>query len=112
MRLFLVFILCACGIFSNAQEKKTKASYVDLNYFRGNIALHNDDILHLISGHPEGVIISWNKKTFGHNEWEQRFNYPDYGISFSYQDLKNSNLGLNYDERVLPSIMNESQCWG
>ena len=39
--------------------------HIDLNYFKGNIALHNDDILHLINGHPEGVIISWNKKTFG-----------------------------------------------
>ena len=71
-------------------------SYFDVNYFSGNIALHNDDILHLIKGHPEGVIVSWNKKTFGNKAWEQRYNYPDYGVSFAYQDLKNDVLGNNY----------------
>jgi hypothetical protein len=72
------------------------SSYIDVNYFKGNIALHNDDILHLINGHPEGVIIGWNKKTFGENEWEQRYGYPDYGVSFAYQNLKNDVLGNNY----------------
>ncbi len=85
---FLIFFLYS-------QEKKND-SYFDLNYFRGNIALHNNDILGLISGHPEGVIFSWNKKTFGENEWEQLYNYPDYGASFIYQDLKNQNLGNNF----------------
>ena len=79
-----------------SQEKQTSSSYIDINYFSGNIALHNNDILHLIQNHPEGAIISWNKKTFGHEDWEQRFNYPDYGISFSYQNFKNSVLGSNY----------------
>lgn len=96
MRQLLFFIFFLCSFFSFSQENKTSSSSFDVNYFKGNIALHNDDILHLIKGHPEGAIISWNKKTFGHSDWEQRFNYPDYGISFSYQDLKNSELGLNY----------------
>ena len=80
---------------SLAQEINTN-SYFDINYFKGNIALHNNDILHLIKGHPEGLIFSWNKKTFGENAWEQRYNYPDYGVSFTYQNLKNDVLGNNY----------------
>lgn len=83
------------GFLGFCQETKNSA-YIDVNYFKGNIALHNDDILHLITGHPEGVIISWNKKTFGENDWEQRYNYPDFGISFAYQNLKNDVLGNNY----------------
>ena len=95
MRLFLTYVLIVvCGI-SFAQEKQY-ASYFDVNYFKGNISLHNNDILHLIQGHPEGVILSWNKKTFGFKDWEQRYNYPDYGVSFAYQDLKNEVLGNNY----------------
>lgn len=95
MRLLItcVFILY-CSI-SFAQEKQY-SSYFDVNYFKGNIALHNDDILHLIQGHPEGVILSWNKKTYGFKDWEQRFNFPDYGVSFAYQNLKNEVLGNNY----------------
>ena len=95
MKYILTYILFALGFLGFSQEPQ-KPSYIDFNYFKGNIALHNDDILHLITGHPEGVIVSWNKKTFGESDWEQRFNYPDYGISFAYQNLKNDVLGNNY----------------
>lgn len=74
-------------------QDKTHSSYLDLNYFRGNIALHNNDILHLIQGHPEGYILSWNKKTYGFSDWEQRYNYPDYGVTYVYQNMKNDVLG-------------------
>lgn len=95
MKLFLayVFILVSLSVFS---QEKQHTSYVDVNYFKGNIALHNTDILHLIKGHPEGVILGWNKKTYGFNNWEQRYNYPDYGLSFIYQNLKNDVIGSNY----------------
>ena len=95
MKYFLTCILFVLSFLGFSQETQ-KSSYVDVNYFKGNIALHNDDILHLITGHPEGVIISWNKKTFGENDWEQRYGYPDYGVSFTYQNLKNKVLGNNY----------------
>ncbi len=94
MKIKLGCILVLVSLFSFSQEK-ANTSYIDVNYFSGNIALHNNDILHLISGHPEGMILSWNKKTFGQKAWEQRYNYPDYGISMSYQDLKNEALGHN-----------------
>lgn len=95
MRPFVTYFFCLLCIISFSQEKEN-LSYLDVNYFKGNIALHNNDILHLIQGHPEGVILSWNKKTFGFNDWEQRYNYPDYGVSFIYQNLKNDVLGNNY----------------
>lgn len=95
MRQLLFGIFCVVCAFSYSQGK-THTSYLDANYFKGNIALHNNDILHLINGHPEGVILSWNKKTFGFEQWEQRFNYPDYGVSFIYQNLKNDVLGNNF----------------
>lgn len=86
-------------VFVSGQEKKDgnkHFSYIDVSYFYGNIALHNTDIQHLITGHPEGLILSWNRKTYGQEAWEQRFNYPDYGVSFGYQNLKNEYLGENY----------------
>lgn len=90
-------ILFSLVFFSFISYGQTHSSWtLDVNYFKGNIALHNNDILHLIKGHPEGVILSWNKTTYGDNDWEQRYNYPDYGVSFSYQDLKNNVLGDNY----------------
>jgi hypothetical protein len=95
MKRFLTYIFLLGTLYVFSQDK-THTSYIDVNYFKGNIALHNNDILHLINGHPEGVILSWNKKTFGFNNWEQRYNYPDYGVSFIYQNLKNDVLGNNY----------------
>ncbi len=95
MKYILTYILLLLSFLCYSQETQ-QSSYIDVNYFKGNIALHNDDILHLITGHPEGVIISWNKKTFGKNEWEQRYGYPDYGVSFAYQNLKNDVLGNNF----------------
>ncbi len=76
-------------------QEKEHTYYFDVNNFKGNIALHNNDILHLIQGHPQGVILSWNKKTYGFNAWEQRYNYPDYGATLIYQDLQNDVLGSN-----------------
>jgi hypothetical protein len=93
MKYWLTRLIALIGLLSFSQEEKPTYSYFDLNYFKGNIALHNNDILHLITGRPEGFIFSWNKKTFGNEPWEQRYNYPDYGASFSYQDLKNEKLG-------------------
>lgn len=95
MKYLLTYMFLLFGLLAFSQNNQ-QSSYIDVNYFKGNIALHNDDILHLITGHPEGVILSWNKKTFGENDWEQRFNYPDYGVSFAYQNLKNDVLGNNY----------------
>lgn len=95
MRQLLLCVFCLVRYFSFSQEK-THTSYVDVNYFKGNIALHNNDILHLINGHPEGFILAWNKKTYGFKEWEQRFNCPDYGVSLVYQNLKNDVLGNNF----------------
>ncbi len=83
-----------CVLCLQAQDKKSSYT-LDANFFYGNIAEHNTDISHLITGHPTGVILSYNQKTFGDNAWESRFNYPDYGASFIYQDFKNEFLGEN-----------------
>ncbi|WP_299114387.1 acyloxyacyl hydrolase [uncultured Winogradskyella sp.] len=96
MKHWLTSLIILLGLSLFSQDKKALDSYFDLNYFSGNIALHNNDILHLITGHPEGVIFSWNKKTFGNEDWQQRYNYPDYGASFIFQNLRNEVLGENY----------------
>ncbi len=95
MRYFLSVVLL-CVIQHVMSQNEEIHSSIEVNYFKGNIALHNDGILHLITGHPEGLILSWNKKTFGEQAWHQRFNYPDFGISASYQNLKTKELGENF----------------
>lgn len=89
--LFFVGAICFSQT-DTATEKYT----VDVNQFYGSIILHNPDISHLISAHPAGLILGVNRKTYGYEEWEAKYNYPDVGYSFVYQDMNNNTLGKNY----------------
>ena len=91
----LIWFFCAPFFFSFSQENKGN-SYVDVNYFKGYVPLHNPDILHLIKGRPEGTLIAWNQRTDGQKEWHRHYNYPDYGASFMFQDFQNPVLGKAY----------------
>lgn len=95
-RLYFLLLFGICSACFAQEEIPPKSSSLDINYYKGNITLHDNKVLHLITGHPEGFIISWNKKTFGSETWQQRYNFPDYGMSFSYQNFKNDVLGKNY----------------
>ncbi|WP_299387441.1 acyloxyacyl hydrolase [uncultured Lacinutrix sp.] len=94
MRYILYAYILFFSISVSAQADKNPFT-IDANYFYGNIAEHNTDISHLITGHPSGVILSYNQKTFGKKAWESRFNYPDYGASFIYQKFNNEYINEN-----------------
>lgn len=95
MRRLILGLLCLTNVLVFAQEAPKLFAF-DVDYFYGTILEHNPNISHLITGHPTGVILSYNKKTYGFEPWESRYNYPDYGFSFIYQDMKNDYLGENY----------------
>ena len=79
-----------------SQENNHHSYLLEGSYFYGNIYNHNSDISHLIQGHPTGVFLSFDKKTFGLKEWQKKYNFPDWGFSLVYKDLKNKSLGENY----------------
>ncbi|MAZ27940.1 MAG: deacylase [Cytophagaceae bacterium] len=87
-----LFLLC-CFL---AQGQNDKYESIDANFFYGSILEHNKDLAHLITNHPTGIILSYNRKTSSDNEWASRFNYPDWGFSFVQQGNKNETLGNNY----------------
>src|SRR5690606_26505054 len=95
-RKFLVLINLFLGLFAFSQQENRSYFSLETDYFYGNIMEHRSSMKHLIKGHPEGLILTFNKKTFGQNSWESLYNYPDYGLSFTYQDMKNEELGNNY----------------
>lgn len=96
MKHYLSYFVFLCCIQMFSQDKDPNLFNIDANYFYGTILEHNSDIAHLITEHPTGLILSFNKKTYGFKDWESRYNYPDWGFSFIHQDLKNSYLGENY----------------
>lgn len=94
MKHFLVvlsLLLLNSALFSQEQEKKPVS--IEADFFYGNILEHNPTIQHLITGHPTGFVLSYNRKTYGFNEWERRYNYPDWGFSMAYQNMHNESLG-------------------
>lgn len=91
----IIFLFLITSVISYSQVSEKNATYIDAQLFRGNIYRHTEDISHLITGHPDGFMLSYNWKTFGKKEWQQAYNYPDYGVSFHYLDFKNSYLGYN-----------------
>jgi hypothetical protein len=93
MNKFLTLFLF-CFLYTFSQE--SSSGYFDAQLFRGNILKHTEDVGHLISGHPDGFLLSYNWKTYGEKEWHQVYNYPDYGISYHYLDFKNHYLGVNH----------------
>ena len=82
----LLIMICYCCF---SQENNNNSYQLEGSYFYGNIYNHNSDISHLINGHPTGAFLSFNKKTFGLKDWEKKYNFPDWGLSFIYKDLKN-----------------------
>ncbi|MET0759124.1 MAG: acyloxyacyl hydrolase, partial [Flavobacterium sp.] len=95
MKVYFAGILLLFFGFISAQELNN-SNAIDVNYFTGNVMLHSPGISHLITGHPEGVMVSFSRKTNGQKEWHSVYNYPDYGIYFLGQDFKNDFLGKNY----------------
>ncbi len=91
LSLFTVIIL-SFPLFSQ-EEEELKPVSLEADFFYGSILEHNPDIEHLITGHPTGFIFSFNRKTYGFNEWERRYNYPDWGVTVAFQDMHNEFLG-------------------
>ena len=95
-RLLPIFILVSAIGFAQNNREKLKKHTIDINQYYGSVLLHNTDISHLISDHPAGLILSYNRKTYGDEEWQEEFNYPDVGGSFIYQNMNNTALGHNF----------------
>tara|TARA_R110000737_G_scaffold122878_1_gene154867 strand:+ start:931 stop:2028 length:1098 start_codon:yes stop_codon:yes gene_type:complete len=93
---FLFFLLFSITFCFSQESSELNKYTLDVNQFYGSIILHNPDISHLIEEHPTGVILSYNRKTYGSKDWEELYNYPDLGYSFIYQDMDNETLGKNY----------------
>lgn len=94
-RLLLVFFLVSASSWSQTAEK-TKKYVLDASQFYGSILLHNPDISHLITNHPGGVILGFNRKRFGEEAWEAEYGYPDTGMTFIYQNMNNATLGEHF----------------
>lgn len=93
MKSFFNFILLLSTIVFG-QHKETYA--VETSVLRGNVLPHRDDVLNLVNGHPDGLMVSFLAKTHGAQEWEKAYGFPDYGAYLLFQDFKSQPLGVCY----------------
>lgn len=95
---YTLSILCLffLGVVANSQEGTPTPFSVEVDGYYGTILEHNPDIAHLITQHPQGLFLSWNKKTYGLREAERRYGYPDWGFTLAYQDFQYDVLGESY----------------
>lgn len=96
MKKGLAAVFCFFTLAVLGQDPSGESSFLEANYYYGSIVKHNKDVAHLITGHPEGFILSYNKRTFGEKPWQALYNYPDFGFSFVYQNPKEPALGETY----------------
>ena len=92
MRL-LIISLFLVSTFCFAQSK---SSYLQSDFFYGNVMAESADTRAFLEGHPTGFIISYNNRTFGNKNWQEHYNYPDAGYSFAYQNFNSEILGELY----------------
>jgi len=64
-----------------------------LEYFKGFIFKHSDEVAHVAVSHPTGVVLEYDKHTYGYKRWEYEYRYPDVGYTLIYLDYNNPVLG-------------------
>ncbi len=90
----LAGLLTICGLKAQPLPGEPRYdSHLELMLFRGFILMHDQKIGHLIKSHPQGFKLNYVKNTNGKKYWEAHYGYPDLGISVSYQNYRNPQLG-------------------
>lgn len=93
MKKTLIAFFLLTSIVSFSQKKST---YLEADFFYGNVLSASADTRAFLQGHPTGYILSYNKRNLGTKEWHEHLNYPDTGISVAYQDFHSEILGELY----------------
>lgn len=96
MRFVAIIILTfqACALVGQSSTSPNKSLGIEL--FRGFIYEHKPQISHLITDHPTGFRLVYNRKTHGDEPWESRYNFPDRGLTFIYMDYREPQLGKTF----------------
>ena len=90
--IFIVFILILSFHFVRAtddNEKKQAAQEWQIGgmFHSGKTIKHSDLLVPIIEHSAAGGEIFFSKQTYGAHRWDAFFNYPEYGLSYSFFNL-------------------------
>jgi hypothetical protein len=91
-RLFLWFVLSLAFLQAGGQTKFTDGLDVAGYYHYGFLLPEYSSLLYLAEDPIQSFALNFSKKTPGKNDWEQIYNYPEYGLSLFYSSLGNDQV--------------------
>ncbi len=74
-------------------QKEIHPYSLGVNSAYGFIIPHNPSMLYITKQHIQRQEIYFEKNTYGKKSWEQRYFYPNMGLSLAYFSLNNPHLG-------------------
>ncbi len=92
IRLFCVFLVLGTAVSAQAQVNR-----FGLGYRHGYLLAHHQELKDAYGGlYPSVVEFNWLRTTDGEKEWERVWNYPDVGLSFSWINPGDPELGQTF----------------
>jgi len=89
----VVFLFTFLFFFNaKGQPKLTDDLDVSATYHYGYMLPEYSSILYLVDDPVRSFSLNFSKKTRGSSDWEQLYNYPEYGLSLFYSTLGNNRI--------------------
>ncbi len=95
IRIILLTLLLFSSIEQGFAQQKCKPYSVDLSYSLGQTFKY-ENLFNGTDGREHYIVLGINKQTFGEKAWHRAYNYPNYGLTFTYQKNKQEFVGDLY----------------
>lgn len=89
MKVFCYVIFCLSFLSSSSQNILSEDLRVAANVHYGLLIPEYQNHNFLVNDYIKSFTVNVSKKTSGKNEWQQLYNYPEYGLGFFYSTLGN-----------------------
>ena len=75
------------------QNPETKShTFITARYHYGIVVPHHTSMAYLIEDFSQGFELTYGKSTYGKDNWEKYFNYPEIGFGFYYGTFGNKDI--------------------
>jgi hypothetical protein len=86
---FLALLLLTISTLSAQQQNSSRDFKIGITGHYGFLIAHHSTMQYLVKGHIGGFELTWSKPTFGEQEWQRVYNFPEWGVSYLHMELAN-----------------------